>query len=83
VGRRPVSSQAIRTAPPVSDLGLVDLVALVVGRGEARGRADRAVDVNDAPADSTDQMMVVVADSIFEAGRRPGRLNPADEALGH
>jgi hypothetical protein len=60
-------SQAIRTAPPVGDLGLVDLVAPVVGRRETRGGADRAVDVDQTAADSADQMVVVVADPILEA----------------
>ena len=72
----------IRTAAPVGDLGLVDLVALVVGRREAGRGADRAVDVDHAAADATDQMMVVVADAILEARRRPGGLNAPDEALG-
>lgn len=82
IGWLPVIDLAIRTSSPVSDLGLVDFVALVIGCGEAGRRADRAVDVNHTPADSTDQMMVVVADPVFEPGRRPGRLNPPDEVFG-
>ena len=61
--------QAIRTAPPVGDLGLVDLVAPVVGRRETGRGADRAVDVDHAAADAADQMVVVVADAILEARR--------------
>ena len=61
--------QAIRTAPPVGDLGLVDLVALVVDRRETGRRADRAVDVDQTAADAADQMVVVVADAILEASR--------------
>jgi hypothetical protein len=61
--------QAIRTAPPVGDLGLVDLVPPVVARRETGGGADRAVDVDHTAADSADQMMVVVADPILEASR--------------
>ena len=72
----------IRTAPPVGDLGFVDLVAAVVGRRETRRIADGAIDVDHAPADAADQVMVVVADSIFVAGRRAGGLNAADQALG-
>ena len=53
---------AIRTAPPVRDLGLIDLVAPVVDRSETGSGADRAVDVDHTAADSTDQMMVVVVD---------------------
>ena len=76
------TGQAIRTAAPVGDLGLVDLVALVVGRRETGRGADRAVDVDHAAADSADQMVVVVADAILEARRRSGGLNAPDEALG-
>ena len=86
VGRAPGDAlglrEAIRTAPPVGDLGLVDLVAPVVGRRETRGGADRAVDVDHAAADSADQMVVVVADAIFEASRRSGGLNAPDQAFG-
>jgi hypothetical protein len=75
-------SQAIRTAPPVGDLRLVDLVAPFVDRRETRGGADCAVDIDETAADSTDQMMMVVADAILEAGRRAGRLNAPDQAFG-
>ena len=81
-GGRSVLGQAFRTAPPVGDLGLVDLVAHVVGRRETRGGAHRAVDVDHAAADSTDQMVMVVADPILEPSRRPGGLNAPEEALG-
>ena len=74
--------QAIRTSSPIGDLGFVDLVALVVGGREAGGGADRAVDVDHTAADATDQMVVVVADAIFETSRRPGGLNAPDEAFG-
>jgi hypothetical protein len=60
---------AIGTAAPVGDLGLVDLVAPVVVRRETRGSADCAIDVDHTAADSTDQMMVVVADPSLEASR--------------
>jgi hypothetical protein len=55
-------SDAIGTTSPVDDLGLVDLVALVVIRRKTRGEADRAIDIDGATAVATDQMMVVVAD---------------------
>jgi hypothetical protein len=51
-------------------------------RGETGGLADGAVDVDHAPADSTDQMMMVVADPILEASRRSGGLNATDQAFG-
>jgi hypothetical protein len=75
-------SEAIRTAPPVDDLGLVDLITLVVGRRETRGGADRAIHVDHTTADPADQMVVVVADPILEASRRSGGLNAPDETLG-
>jgi hypothetical protein len=73
--------QAIRAPTPIGNLGFVDLVTLVVGSGEARGRADCTVDVDDTAADTTDQMVVVVADPIFEAGRRSRWLNTANKAF--
>ena len=72
----------IRTAAPVRDLGFIDLVAAVVGRRETRRVANGAIDVDHATADAADQVMVVVADTVFVACRRAGRLNAADQALG-
>ena len=60
---------AVGTASPVRDLGLVDLIAVVVVGRETRSFANRAVDVHDAPADPTDQMVMVVANAILEARR--------------
>ena len=59
-------TKAIGTAPPVGDLGLINLVAAVVGGRETRRVSNRAVYIHHTTADSTDQMMVVVADAIFE-----------------
>jgi len=61
--------ETVRTATPIGDLGLVYLVARVVHRRETRRGADRAVDVDYAPAGSADQVVVIVADPIFEASR--------------
>jgi hypothetical protein len=72
---------AIGTAAPIGDLGLVDLVALVVGRGETRGLASRALDVHDATADAADQVMVVVANAILVASRRTCRLDASENLL--
>ncbi len=74
--------ETIRTAPPVGDLGLVDLVAPIVERPEARRGADRAVNVDHTAADSTNQVVMVVADPVLEPSRRPGGLNAADESSG-
>jgi len=59
-------TNAIGTAPPVGDLGLIDLVAVVVGSRETRRVSNRAVYIHHTTTNSTDQMMVVVADAIFE-----------------
>jgi hypothetical protein len=72
---------AFRTAPPVGDFCFVDLVAHVVCRGQARSGPYRAVDVDHAAADAADQMVMVVADARFEAGRGTGRLNAPDDAF--
>jgi len=58
---------AIRTAAPVRDFGFIDLVATVVSRRETWRIADRAVHVDHASTDSADQMVMVVADAIFES----------------
>ena len=62
-------SQAIRTATPVGDLGLVDCIAHVLDRRETGGGADGAIDVYHAAANATDQMVVIVADAILETSR--------------
>jgi hypothetical protein len=72
----------IRTASPVRDFCLVDLIAVVVVRRETGGVADRAVDVDHTSADSADQMVMVVADAILEASRRSRWLNAADQTFG-
>lgn len=79
-GSRP--AEAIRTPSPVDHFGLVDLVALVLRRGEAGSGADGAVHVHHAAARAADQMVVVVADAILEARRRAGGLDAPDETFG-
>jgi hypothetical protein len=73
---------AIRTASPVRDLGLVDLIAVVVVCREAGRFADGAIDVHYAATDSTDQMVMVVTHTIFEARRRSRGLNAPDQPRG-
>jgi len=80
---RLILRDAIRTPPPVRDLGLVYFIALVVGRRQTGRGADRAVDVHHAAANTANQVVVVVADPILEPGRRPGGLDAPDEAFGH
>ena len=72
---------ARRAVPPVDDLGFVDLETVVVVGGEAGHRSDSAVDVEHDAAASADQVVVIVAHSIFVAGSGSGRLDPADEVL--
>ena len=55
---------------------------MVVPGLQARGCADRAVDIANLAAFAADEVMVVVGDACFVAGHVPGRLNPADEAGG-
>jgi hypothetical protein len=69
VGWRPVLRQAVGTPPPIRDLGLVDPVALVIGRRQTGSGADRTLDIDHAAAHTADQVMVVVADPILEASR--------------
>ena len=68
--------------PPISNLGLVYLVARVIDRRQARRGADRAIHVDDAAAISADEVMVIVANAVFEARRRSRGLNPPEQALG-
>ena len=75
--------QAIRTAPPIGDLGFIDLVAVVVGRRETRRVSSRAVYIHHTTADATDQMVVIVTDAIFEPSRRPCGLNAPDQSAGN
>lgn len=78
-GRR--MRDALRASAPVDHLGFVHLVPRSLGGGEARGRADRAVDIHHPAAGATDQMMVVVTSPVLVARGRPRGLDAADEAL--
>ena len=59
---------AIGTAAPIDDLGLVDLEPGVVVRGEARYLTDGAIDIDRAPARAADEMVVVVPHPDLIAG---------------
>ncbi len=67
--------------PPIDDLGFVDLVTVTVRCGEARSVADCTIDISHLPAAAANQVVMIVRDSYFEAGRRPGRLNTAHQPL--
>src|SRR5207244_3764600 len=81
-GWRTGPGQAVGTAPPIDDFGFVDLVAAVVNGGETGRVADRAVDVDQLAAVAANQMVMVVADPVFETSRRARRLDATDEPLG-
>ena len=65
---------------PVDDLGLVDRVAVVVGRGQAGRAADGAVDVGDRAARAAHQVVMVVADPRLVARYGARRVDAPDEA---
>ena len=65
---------------PVDDLGLVDHEAVVVGGGQARHLADRAVDVGDGAAGAADEVVVVVADAGLVARHRARRAGSGGRA---
>ena len=47
----------------------------IVGWGETRLVSHSTVDIDQPVAAAADEVMVIVANSILEAGRRTGRLN--------
>ena len=52
---------------------------MVIGRGQAGGLADRAVDVGDDAARPAHEVVVVVSDPSLEPGRAPGGLDATHE----
>lgn len=66
---------------PIDDFSLVDSEAVIVVGGEARNVANGAVDIDGRSARATDQVMMIVADAVFETGRRTGRLDSTNEVL--
>ncbi len=53
---------------------------IVIGH-KTRCITNGAIDVKHQSAVTTDQVVMVVTDSLLVAGRRPGRLDTPDEAL--
>ena len=76
-----IGRETLGTRPPVDHFRLIDLITEIVGSGQARGVTDGTVDINSFSAGATDQVMVVVTDSILVKGRRPRRLDAPNEAL--
>ena len=66
---------------PVDDLGLVDEETMVVVCGEARGRADGAIDVIHQITPSANEMVMIVSNPVLVAGNRSCGLYPTQEVL--
>jgi hypothetical protein len=77
----PLSRETLGAGAPVDHLRFIDLVTRVGAGGQARGVADGAIDIDRFPACATDQVVVVVTDTILVEGRRSGGLDATDESL--
>ena len=76
-----VGCSALGAATPVDDFCLVDLEAVIIGGGEAGRVAHGAIDVEQRATTATDEVMVVVAGTVFVARRRPSGLDASEERL--
>ena len=72
---------ALGAGTPVNDLGFVNYEPVVVGGLQARPVPYRALDVFRAAASATDEVVVVVIDSVLIAGGRARRLDAPNEAI--
>ena len=68
---------------PIHNLGLIDLVARVVRRGQAGRIPHRAVHIDHLPAITANEMMMIVVNPVFVSRGRPGGLDAPDETLVH
>jgi aminoglycoside N3'-acetyltransferase len=68
---------------PVDDFGLVDDKAKGIGRVKAGGMTHRAVNIDGVVTSSTNQMMVVVADSRFVQRGSSGGFDSAEDTGGN
>ena len=66
---------------PVDDLGLIKKETMVVVCGEARGRADGAIDVIHQITPSANEMVMIVSNPVLVAGNRSCGLYPTQEVL--
>jgi hypothetical protein len=66
---------------PIRDVGFVNVVAVIIGRREARSRAHRAIDIDHTRTLSTDEMVVVIVDAVLVTSRGTDGLNPAQEIV--
>lgn len=72
--------QAIGAAAPIRDICLIDFETLVVDHLKARRVAGGAVNILDSTASAGDEVMVIIADSIFKTSRRTNRLNATNQS---
>src|SRR5699024_1395619 len=72
--------RALATPAPEDDLGLFQLVPVIVARIQARGDSDGAVDVVDAATSAADEVVMVVSGAAFVTGRVAGGLDPPDQS---
>jgi hypothetical protein len=66
---------------PIDHLSVINLVPHAVGSGQARCLANGAIDVDRLSTATTNQMMVIVADTVFVSRSRASRLNAPNQAL--
>ena len=67
--------------PPKNDFGFVNFEAVVIIGGQAGGGTNSAVDVEHHVARPTDQMVVIVTDSIFVSRGGSSWLDSTNEVL--
>jgi hypothetical protein len=73
--------QAVGASAPIGDFRFVDFVTARIRRFQTRGAAGGTVDVHDTAAAATDQMVMVVADAIFESRGGSCGLDAAEEPM--
>ena len=76
-----VPRSTVGTTAPVDDLSLVNLVPVVIRRGETWRRADRAVDVDQPVTVATDEVVVIVVRAVLVASWRASGLDSPDEPV--
>ena len=68
---------------PEGHFGLIDGVTSSIRRSETRSGADGAVDIDDSPAATAHEVMMVVAHARLVSGRRSRRLDTPQDARVH
>jgi len=70
-----------RAGAPVDHFGFIDFEAVMRVGGEAGGFADGATDVFGLAAGAADEVVMVVADAVFEAGGGVGGLDATEDTF--